>query len=201
VFSVIRERGRCAYQKDSVALNCETNSPAHIILDMYSAGPNFDEMMLLETELPDELMSGGSSAWEQQMVANKPPAQGPGPGQQQIYSTQMNGSGGGGGGDDNNTIIPSNVALQQRQQHEQIDQLLLEADKRTSMARRMQLGNKTNLQAAPNASVMNNLGVSMPNANAMSMAPNNGTNNAMSMQGLCNIPNLLSRQSFGSRTY
>lgn len=38
-----------------------------------------------------------------------------------------------------------------------------------------QMGNKINLQSAPNATVnmVNNLGVSMPNA--MSMAPNNGT--------------------------
>lgn len=48
------------------------------ILDLYSSGPNFDEMLLLETELPDELMQGGPSSWEQQMVTNKPPAQGPG---------------------------------------------------------------------------------------------------------------------------
>jgi hypothetical protein len=45
------------------------------ITALYSSG--FDEMMLLETELPDELMQGGPS-WDQNIVTNKPPAQGPG---------------------------------------------------------------------------------------------------------------------------
>lgn len=151
------------------------------ILDLYSSGPNFDEMLLLETELPDELMQGGPSSWEQQMVTNKPPAQGPGPGQQQqqqMYS-QLN------GGDD--SIVSSNVNLQrQHQQQQQLAQLLQQVKNKNMQGgpHMGQLSNKSpNLQGGPNATVMNNLGgvVSMP----MSMAPNNnGTNNnAMSMQG------------------
>lgn len=69
-------------------------------------------MLLLETELPDELMQGGSSSWEQQMVTNKPPAQGPGPGQQQqqqqMYNAQMNGG--------EESIVPANVLQRQQQQ-------------------------------------------------------------------------------------
>lgn len=48
-----------------------------MLAGIYSTS-GFDEMMLLETELPDELMQGGSSAWDQNIVTNKPPAQGPG---------------------------------------------------------------------------------------------------------------------------
>ena len=138
-------------------------------------------MLLLETELPDELMQGGPSSWEQQMVTNKPPAQGPGPGQQQqqMYQSQLN------GGDE--SIVSSNVSLQrqqQQQQQHQLQHLLQQVKAKNSLNPHMgQLSNKSpNLQGGPNATVMNNLGVvSMP----MSMAPNNnGTNNnAMSMQG------------------
>lgn len=84
-----------------------------LLLDLYTSGPNFDEMLLLETELPDELMQGGSSSWEQQMVTNKPPAQGPGPGQQQqnqqqqMYN-QMNGG--------EESIVPASVLQRQQQQ-------------------------------------------------------------------------------------
>lgn len=126
-------------------------------------------MLLLETELPDELMAGGPSSWEQNMVTNKPPAQGPGPGQ--MYSSQMN------GGDE--AIVPPNVAtLQRQQQHQQqLAHLLQQGQKNPMVGHLNQLSNKS--QGGPNATVMNNLGVSMP----MSMAPNNGTNNAMSMQG------------------
>lgn len=159
------------------------------ILDLYSSGPNFDEMLLLETELPDELMQGGPSSWEQQMATNKPPAQGPGPGQQQqqqqMYQSQLN------GGDD--TIVSSNVNLQrqqqQQQQQHQLAHLLQQVKAKNSLVNphnMSQLSNKSpNLQGGPNATVMNNLGVvSMP----MSMAPNNGTNNnAMGgMQGKIN---------------
>lgn len=142
-------------------------------------------MLLLETELPDELMQGGPASWEHQMATNKPPAQGPGPGQQQMYSNQLN------GGDD--AIVSSNVNLQRQQQQQQAQQqqqhqlahLLQQVKSKNSMnpSHINQLSNKSpNLQGGPNATVMNNLGVvSMP----MSMAPNNnGTNNnAMSMQG------------------
>lgn len=149
-----------------------------VVLDLYSSGPNFDEMLLLETELPDELMQGGSSSWDQQMVSNKPPAQGPGPGQQQMYSNQLNGS------DD---AISSNVNLQrqqQQQQQHQLAHLLQQVKSKNSLNTHMgQLSNKSPNLQGNNATVMNNLGgvVSMP----MSMAPNNnGTNNnAMSMQG------------------
>jgi hypothetical protein len=156
------------------------------LLDLYSSGPNFDEMLLLETELPDELMQGAPSSWEQQMVTNKPPAQGPGPGQQnQMYGQQLN------GGDD--SLVAANVNLQrqqqaqqqQQQQQHQLAHLLQQVKAKNAMNPHMnQLTNKSpNLQGGPNATVMNNLGgvVSMP----MSMAPNNnGTNNnAMSMQG------------------
>lgn len=153
------------------------------IVDIYSSGPNFDEMLLLETELPDELMQGGPSSWDQQMVANKPPAQGPGPGrqQQQMYTSQLN------GGDD--AIVSSNVSLQrqqqQQQQQHQLAHLLQQVKAKNSLGNPHmgQLSNKSpNLQGGPNATVMNNLGgvVSMP----MSMAPNNnGTNNNAMMQG------------------
>lgn len=134
-------------------------------------------MLLLETELPDELMQGGPSSWEQQMVTNKPPAQGPGPGQQQNYSTQMN-------GDDS---IVSNVNFQrhqqQQQQQHQLAHLLQQVKSKNSLNPGMgQLSNKSpNLgQGGPNATVMNNLGVV-----SMSLTSNNnGTNNnTMSMQG------------------
>lgn len=146
------------------------------IVDLYSSGPNFDEMLLLETELPDELMQGGPSSWEQQMVTNKPPAQGPGPGQQQNYSTQMN-------GDDS---IVSNVNFQrhqQQQQQHQLAHLLQQVKSKNSLNPNMgQLSNKSpNLgQGGPNAVMNNNLGVV-----SMSLTPNNnGTNNnTMSMQG------------------
>lgn len=144
-------------------------------------------MLLLETELPDELMQGAPSSWEQQMVTNKPPAQGPGPGQQnQMYNSQLN------GGDD--SIVSSNVNLQrqqqaqqqQQQQQHQLAHLLQQVKAKQVNAMNPHMGqmNKSpNLQGGPNSTVMNNLGgvVSMP----MSMAPNNnGTNNnAMSMQG------------------
>lgn len=139
-------------------------------IDRYS---NFDEMLLLETELPDELMAGGSSSWEQQMVTNKPPAQGPGPGQQ-MYSQQMN------GGED--TIVTSNVNLQRQQQQQQLAHLLQQnKNSMVGNAQMSQLTNKSpNLQGAPNATVMNNMGVNMNNA--MSMAPNNNGTNAMPMQ-------------------
>lgn len=136
-------------------------------------------MLLLETELPDELMQGGPSSWEQQMVTNKPPAQGPGPGQQQNYSAQMN------GGDDS---IVSNVNFQrhqqqQQQQHQLAHLLQQQVKSKNSLNPNMgQLSNKSpNLgQGGPNATVMNNLGVV-----SMSLTPNNnGTNNnTMSMQG------------------
>lgn len=70
-------------------------------------------MLLLETELPDELMQGGSSSWEQQMVTNKPPAQGPGPGQQQMYNAQMNGG--------EESIVPASVLQRQPQQQQVIN--------------------------------------------------------------------------------
>lgn len=56
----------------------------------------------LEDCLPDELVSTG---WEEVLGGNKPPAQGPGPGQQ-----QMN------GGDENVVGGPPNVTMQQQQQ-------------------------------------------------------------------------------------
>lgn len=89
---------------------CEVQVYKHfLLLDLYTSGPNFDEMLLLETELPDELMQGGSSSWEQQMVTNKPPAQGPGPGQQQqMYNAQMNGG--------EEAIVPASVLQRQQQQ-------------------------------------------------------------------------------------
>ena len=131
-------------------------------------------MLLLETELPDELMAGGGpSSWEQQMATNKPPAQGPGPGQMYTNS-QMN------GGDD--TMVPNVATLQRQQQHQQqLAHLLQQGQKNPMVTPHLsQLTNKSPIQGGPNATVMNNLGVSMP----MSMAPNNnGTNNAMSMQG------------------
>lgn len=156
--------------------NSDGVSFAFALLDLYSSGPNFDEMLLLETELPDELMQGGSSSWDQQMVSNKPPAQGPGPGQQQMYSNQLNGS------DD---AISSNVNLQrqqQQQQQHQLAHLLQQVKSKGPMNPHMgQISNKSPNLQGNNATVMNNLGVvSMP----MSMAPNNnGTNNAMAMQG------------------
>lgn len=142
------------------------------ILDLYSTGPNFDDMLLLETELPDELMAGGPSSWEQQMVTNKPPAQGPGPGQ--IYNTtQMN------GGDD--AIVPPSVL--QRQQHQQQLAHLLQQGQKNPMVGNPHLNQLTNKsQGGPNVTaVMNNL-AGVGNM-TMSMAPNNGTNNAMTMQG------------------
>ena len=152
-----------------------------LLLDHFSSGPNFDEMLLLETELPDELMQGAPASWEQQMGSNKPPAQGPGPGQQnQMYNSQLN------GGDD--MIVQSNVNLQRQhqpqQQQQQLAHLLQQQMKaKGSMNPHMgQMTNKSpNLQGGSNSTVMNNMGgVSMP----MSMAPNNnGTNNSMSMQG------------------
>ena len=156
----------------------KTIASSKFILDLYSTGPNFDDMLLLETELPDELMAGGPSSWEQQMVTNnKPPAQGPGPGQ--IYQTsQMN------GGDE--AIVPTNVAtLQRQQQHQQQLAHLLQQGQKNPMnvgnPHLNQLTNKNPIQGGPNVTaVMNNLGVSNM---TMSMAPNNGTNNAMTMQG------------------
>lgn len=142
-------------------------------------------MLLLETELPDELMQGGSS-WEQQMVTNKPPAQGPGPGQQQqqqqMYNSQMNGG--------EESIVPANVASLQQQQQQQRQQqhqqqlahLLQQGQKNPMVNPHLnQLAKNPNLNQGgnPNATVMNNL-VNMP----MSMAPNNnGTNANMPMQG------------------
>lgn len=146
-------------------------------------------MLLLETELPDELMQGGPSSWEQQMVTNKPPAQGPGPGQQQqqMYQSQLNGS--------DDSIVSSNVSLQrqqQQQQQHQLQHLLQQVKAKNSLVNPHmgQLSNKSpNLQGGPNPTVMNNLGVvSMP----MSMAPNNGTNNnAMMQQGKLTSTNLI----------
>lgn len=141
-------------------------------------------MLLLETELPDELMQGGSS-WEQQMVTNKPPAQGPGPGQQQqMYNSQMNGG--------EESIVPANVAatLQQRQQQQQQHQqqlahLLQQGQKNPMVNPHLNQLNKNPIQGGGggNATVMNNL-VNMP----MSMAPsNNGTNANMPMQGRKNL--------------
>ena len=131
-------------------------------------------MLLLETELPDELMQGGSSSWEQQMVTNnKPPAQGPGPGaQQQMYNPQMN------GGEESIVPVPASVLQRQQQQQQQLAHLLQQGQK--NMVGNAHLGQLKNpIQGGnPNATVMNNL-VNMP----MSMAPNNGTNNnAMPMQ-------------------
>ena len=139
-------------------------------------------MLLLETELPDELMQGGSSSWEQQMVTNKPPAQGPGPGQQQqqqqqqMYNSQMN------GGDE--SIVPANVvSLQQRQHQQQLAHLLQQGQKNPMVQVNPHLNqlakNPIQVGGNPNATVMNNL-VNMP----MSMANNNGTNANMPMQGM-----------------
>jgi hypothetical protein len=155
------------------------------ILDLYSSGPNFDEMLLLETELPDELMQGGPSSWDQQMVSNKPPAQGPGPGQQQqqqIYSSQLN------GGDDANVNPNMNLQRQQQQQQQQhqqqqqLAQLLQQVRAKNPPVHINEMGRKImNLPGGPNAPTPNNMGaVSMP----MSMAPNNnGTNNNAMMPG------------------
>lgn len=133
-------------------------------------------MLLLETELPDELMAGGPSSWEQQMVTNKPPAQGPGPGQ--IYNaTQMN------GGDD--AIVPPNVGNLQRSQHQPHLAHLLQPGQKNPMVGNPhlnQLTNKSPIQGGPNVTaVMNNLG-GVSNM-TMSMAPNNNGTNAMTMQG------------------
>ncbi|KAG5682698.1 hypothetical protein PVAND_012032 [Polypedilum vanderplanki] len=142
--------------------------------NIYSFGPNFDEMLLLETELPDELMAGGGpSSWEQQMVTtNKPPAQGPGPG---MYQNQMNGE---------DSIPPPNVATLQRQQQQhqqQLAHLLQQGQKNPMVGPHLnQLTNKSPIQGPNATGVMNNLGVSMP----MSMASNNNGTNAMSMQGI-----------------
>lgn len=129
-------------------------------------------MLLLETELPDELMAGGPSSWEQQMVTNKPPAQGPGPGQ--IYSNaQMN------GGDE--AIVPPNVAsLQRQQQQQQHLAHLLQQGQKNPMVGNPHLNQLTNKSGPNVTAVMNNLGVSNM---TMSMAPNNNGTNAMTMQG------------------
>jgi TolA-binding protein len=135
-------------------------------------------MLLLETELPDELMQGGPSSWDHNVVTNKPPAQGPGPGPGQMYQ-QIN------GGED--SIVSANVASLQRQQqqHQQQQQQLAHLlQQKTTMVPNPHLNalkNNSPIQSGPNATnVMNNLGVSMP----LSMAPNNnGTNNTISMQG------------------
>jgi hypothetical protein len=66
------------------------------ILDLYSSDSHFDEMLLLEAKLPDELMQGGPSSWSQQ-------AQEPGPSQQQLSAV----------GDLN---FSSNLNLQREQQ-------------------------------------------------------------------------------------
>jgi hypothetical protein len=155
------------------------------LLDIYSSGPNFDEMLLLETELPDELMQGASSSWEH-VVTNKPPAQGPGPGQQQqqqqqMYNAQMNGG--------EESIVPANVASLQQQQQQQQQQRqhsqqqlahLLQQGQKSMVNPHMNQLTKNPIQGGnPNATVMNNL-VNMP----MSMAPNNnGTNANMPMTG------------------
>lgn len=63
------------------------------------------EMFDLEDNLPDELVSGGPS-WEQ-MCGNKPPAQGPGPGNNH---QQMNG---------NDDTGLNNAQIQRQMQHQQ----------------------------------------------------------------------------------
>lgn len=113
---------------------------------------------MLEDTLPDELMSGGTG-WGEQIGGNKPPAQGPGPGNQQ-HPPLMN------GGDDS----LNHNSMQKIQLQQQI------AYCKNPMGQ-MSLGSKSpNLQAQsnpPNNNMVNNLGVNMPNS--MSMPPNNGT--------------------------
>jgi hypothetical protein len=74
-------------------------------------------MILLENTLPDELMAGGTS-WGEQMGGNKPPAQGPGPGQQpgpqQLHQKQMNG--------EDVSSIQQQIMMQQQQR--QLQQLM-----------------------------------------------------------------------------
>lgn len=86
-------------------------------LDFFS-----DDMLFLETALPDELMSTGGWGDNQLMGGNnKPPAQGPGPGQQQQQPQQqpihpMN------GGDDGTVNV--NLQRMHQQQQQQLAQLL-----------------------------------------------------------------------------
>lgn len=92
-----------------------------------------------------------------------------------MYSSQMNGG--------EETIVPATLQRQQQQQQhqQQLAHLLQQGQKNPMVVNPHlnQLTNKSPIQGGPNATaVMNNLGVSMP----MSMAPNNGTNNAISMQ-------------------
>lgn len=125
-------------------------------------------MFDLEDNLPDELMAGGNS-WSDQMLGNKPPAQGPGPG-------QMN-------GEDPNVV--SNVAM--RIQQQQLAHLM--QTKNNQMLGGVnalglgQMGNKSpNLQSPPNvqSSMPNNIG--SINVHSMSMSIANNGNSPMGMQ-------------------
>lgn len=162
----------------------------------------------LEDCLPDELVS---PSWEELLGGNKPPAQGPGPGQGQQQQHQMN------GGDDNNgggganvVVVQPNVnmqrAMQQQQQQQLVHQLLQQQQQQQHGNKNqmvpMGMGSKSpNLQApnsnAVQSSLANSLGGPMGNSMVMSIASNGNQQPMSSMQGKSSYTLSLSTGGWG----